>query len=229
MSARKSSLRKSGRRAAIFRGSVFLTLAIFTVVPAGKAGDEVRLDAARSRIFREWFLLVIEDQLRRPPNPRWQHRDCAGLIRFAVAEAFRTHDERWKKANSMQAKVLPPELDLTMDEKNVLGKWEVPGADDRSAFVMAAALVQKNSVLVGRDVLQARAGDLVYFDQGEDQHVMVWTGKGFAYHTGAETDREKSIRYVPYQEMLKWKDSRWWPTEDNPNFIGVFRFSFLSY
>lgn len=187
------------------------------------------LDAERSRVFRQWFLLMATDPLLRPPNPRWQQRDCAGLVRFAVAEALRVHDESWRQANGFGGRKLPPELVLTDAEREALRGWRVPGQNEKSFFATASALVQQNTVLVGRDVLQARPGDLVFFDQGEDQHLMIWTGDGFAYHTGAESDRDKKIRFVPYTEMIQWKDARFWPVEENPNFAGVYRFSFLSY
>ena len=52
----------------------------------------------------------------------------------------------------------------------------------------AIKLVQFNSRLVGRDLNQARPGDLM-FDQGDDQHLMIWMGRSIAYHTGSSTDR----------------------------------------
>jgi uncharacterized protein YfaT (DUF1175 family) len=208
---------------------VFVVLFLIGMISPSATNATPLLNAEQSRIFRQWFLLIVQDQLQRPPNPRWQHRDCAGLVRFAVAESLREHDMAWRQANGFTGRPLPPELVLDAKVRVALKGWRVPGQEEKSDFAAAAALVQNNTNLVGREVLQARPGDLVYFDQGEDQHVMIWTGSGFAYHTGAESDREKKIRYVPYTEMLKWKDARWWPVEDNPNFDGVYRFSFLSY
>ncbi len=51
----------------------------------------------------------------------------------------------------------------------------------------AIKLVQFNSRLVGRDLNQARPGDLMFYDQGDDQHLMIWMGRSIAYHTGSST------------------------------------------
>ena len=47
------------------------------------------LNASQSLLFRRWFVLMVDAQLRRGPNPRWQQQDCAGLVRFAANEALK--------------------------------------------------------------------------------------------------------------------------------------------
>ena len=59
------------------------------------------LDTAQSAAFRAWFVRIVGEQLRQGPSPRWTHQDCAGLVRFAVNEALRTHDHGWLKANGL--------------------------------------------------------------------------------------------------------------------------------
>src|SRR2546426_5193338 len=51
-------------------------------------------------IVRAWMVRVVNEQLRQGPTPRWFHRDCAGLVRFAVSEALRSHDAKWLAARS---------------------------------------------------------------------------------------------------------------------------------
>ena len=67
------------------------------------------LDATQTQAFRGWFVRIVNEQLRQGPNPRWQHRDCAGLVRFAVAEALQKHDAGWLKnnGNSRMAGAVP--------------------------------------------------------------------------------------------------------------------------
>lgn len=188
----------------------------------------IRLDTQQSRHFRAWFTLVVAEQLRHGPNPRWQHRDCAGLVRFAVDEALRRHDYRWRKANGLTDRPLPPELDLTPHQRRLRGQWRQIGGT-RGVFASAMAVVQENSRFVSRDINQARPGDLLFFDQGDDQHLMIWMGNYIAYHTGGARKDDNGLRAVSVQQLFTWRDVRWQPRIDNPNFIGVFRLSLLSH
>lgn len=215
------------RSRGISLGAVILLGVIFAL-PA--FANDTRLNAADSRLFRQWFLLIVNEQAVKPPNPRWQQRDCAGLVRFAVDEALVAHDAGWLKSNGLIGRALPAEMDLATPVRQALSGWRLPGEGGaKSNFALAQPLMQENTILVGRDLTAARPGDLLFFDQGEDQHVMIWTGRSIAYHTGSEADRDRRIKVVDPKELYRWKDSRWWPTAANPNFAGVYRFSFLSH
>jgi uncharacterized protein YfaT (DUF1175 family) len=96
------------------------------------------------------------------------------------------------------------------------------------AFVTALALIQGNSQFVGKEINQAQPGDLLFFDQGDEQHLMVWMGQYIAYHTGTVTPRDNGLRAVTVQQLIQWKDTRWQPIGNNPNFIGFYRLGFLS-
>jgi uncharacterized protein YfaT (DUF1175 family) len=185
------------------------------------------LDAAQSRVFRSWFVRIVNEQLRQGPTPRWVQRDCAGLVRFAVHEAFARHDARWLRANGIDPRDLPPALALAPAQQ-ALGQGWTTVHGTRSAFVTALALVQANSRFVSRDINQALPVDLLFYDQGDDQHLMVWMGGYVAYHTGTVTPRDNGLRGVPVDQLLAWPDPRWQPVPDNPNFVGVFRLSFLT-
>lgn len=185
------------------------------------------LDAEASRQFRAWMMWVIADQVRRGPNPRWQHRDCAGLVRFAVNEAFAAHDDRWRRANGALGVRLPAEPVLTDAQRQMRNRWQQVGGG-AGHFVTALGLVQENSRFIGRDINLARPGDLLFFDQGDDQHLMVWMGNAITYHTGKVSPQDNGLRSVPVRQLLQWKDTRWQPHGNNPNFVGVFRLAFLS-
>ena len=193
----------------------------------GPDAPAVRLDRRQSTIARAWIVRIINEQVRRGPTPRWFHRDCAGLVRFAVAETFRPHDAVWRRASGLSAVPLPPELELTSAEREWLRTW-AQADGTRDAFATAQGLVRRNSRPVGRDVNQAVAGDLLFYDQGDDQHLMVWMGHYVAYHTGTETATDNGLRAVTLDALMRGKDSRWRPEPSNPNFVGVFRLAFLS-
>lgn len=189
---------------------------------------QVRLTPAQSRAFLAWMTRIVDEQVRRGPSPRWQHRDCAGLVRFAVNEALAAHDARWMRANGIATDArLPPELDLTPEQAGLRNRWVQTGGAV-GHFVTAVALVQHNSRFVSRDINAARAGDLLFYDHGDAQHLMVWMGSHIAYHTGEATPHDNGLRSVGIRQLMNWKDTRWQPATSNPNFAGVYRLLFLS-
>ncbi|WP_035862879.1 DUF1175 domain-containing protein [Cupriavidus sp. SK-3] len=189
------------------------------------------LDVTQSAAFRAWFVRIVGEQLRQGPTPRWYQRDCAGLVRFAVAEALKVHDTRWLRANGMQggasARQLPPELSLSPGQRTLGQRW-TRADGSTGAYASALALVQGNSRFVARNVNLAQPGDLLFYDQGDEQHLMIWMGQYLAYHTGTVTSTDNGLRAVTLSRLMQWNDSRWQPQDGNPNFIGVFRFAFLS-
>jgi len=191
------------------------------------AGAETKLDDTQSAAFRAWFVRIVGEQIRQGPSPRWIQQDCAGLVRFAVNEALRPHDHAWLRANGISNRYLPPDLALTPEQQGWRNRWKQFDGGT-GPFVTAIGLIQDNSAFVARDINQASPGDLLFFDQGEDQHLMIWMGGYIAYHRGSATRTDNGLRTVSVNPLMNWKDTRWQPNLDNPNFIGVFRFSFLS-
>ncbi len=198
-------------------------------IPPTPAAPEAapRLDREQSQRFRDWFTLLIHTQIERGPTPRWTHRDCAGLVRFAVAESLRTHDLAWKQANGLLATRVPPDLQLTPAQTVLRNRWRL--ADGSSgAFVGALELVQENTRFVDKHLTQAAPGDLLFYDFGDDQHLMVWMGRYIAYHTGRIAANDNGLRALRLAQLANWKDTRWRATVDNPNFSGVYRLAFLA-
>jgi len=201
------------------------------LMPAQTVSDPDALTSRQSAIFRAWFVRIVDQQMRRGPTPRWTQRDCAGLVRFAALEALREHDARWRKASGMNddtdASRLPPELQLSPQQRTLANRWtRIDGS--MGAYASAIALIQRNSRFVSRDVNQALPGDLLFFDQGDEQHLMIWLDRYIAYHTGTVTPTDNGLRAVAVSDLMHWKDSRWQPRDGNPNFIGMFRFAFLT-
>ncbi len=180
----------------------------------------------QSRVFRAWMVRIIDAQIASGPTPRWQHRDCAGLVRFAVAESLRAHDAGWKHANGIGGRV-PPELTMSDDQRGLRNRWQLADGS-HSAFVQALELVQENTTFVSKNINDAEPGDLLFFDQGDDQHLMVWMGRYIGYHTGSSSAQDNGLRAVSVPELMSWRDTRWQPVRGNPNFAGVYRLRFLS-
>ncbi|TWC11165.1 hypothetical protein FBY06_12773 [Pseudomonas sp. SJZ085] len=205
------------------------TLGLMALFLGGQAFamETPSLDVQQSQVFRAWFVRIAEEQLSRGPSPRWYQQDCAGLVRFAANEALKVHNEKWLRSNGLSNRYLPPELELSDDQRRLAQKWQ-QGGGKVGPYVNAIKLIQFNSRLVGRDVAQARPGDLMFFDQGDDQHLMIWMGRYIAYHTGTTTPTDNGMRSASLQQLMNWKDTRWIPDAANPNFIGVYRLNFLS-
>jgi uncharacterized protein YfaT (DUF1175 family) len=191
------------------------------------------LTPAQSRAFRAWMVRMIAAQFTAGPTPRWQQRDCVGLVRFAVAEALREHDLKWKRANGLAGRPTPPEIGLApgqsslQDLRHLRHNWRLADGS-HSAYASALELVQGNTRFMGKDCNLAQAGDLLFFDQGDAQHLMVWMGSFIAYHTGTVTRSDNGLRSLSLRDLQHWHDTRWHPSQDNPNFAGVYRLLFLS-
>lgn len=190
--------------------------------------SKARLTVAQAQAFRHWVQLIVQQQLNRGATPRWQQRDCAGLVRFASAEALREHDNAWLKANGFLGKKLPPELNLSAEQLAELRHAWLRADGSQGAFVSALELVQNNTQPVGRDMAQAQVADVLLFDQGQAQHLMIWMGQYMAYHTGSVTEKDNGLRAYPLSKLMSWQDTRWQPHAGNPNFVGIFRLYFLS-
>jgi len=193
----------------------------------GTLGGPPQLDGRQAAAFRAWMVRIVGEQLRQGPSPRWVQQDCASLVRFAVREALAVHDDRWLRANGLSNRYLPPEVGVTPEQADLGRAWRGFGGQGRQAYVTAIGLAQDNSRFLSKDLNQALPGDLLFFDQGDDQHLMVFMGDYIAYHRGSSSAKDNGLRAVGIDQLMQWQDSRWQPRIDNPNFIGIFRLSFL--
>lgn len=222
------SIELSQRR---FFCAAFAVISVLTAaLPSGAATRSLSREQAKT--FRSWIVTIVEDQVSRGPNPRWHHRDCAGLVRFAIRSALETHDTKWRKDNGFLGKPLPAEIELSPEERASLKLWRTT-AGERSDFVRAFALIQENAEFIGKTIERIEPGDLLFFDQGDEQHLMVWTGRRIVYHNGhrpraGEDRKDTGLRAATLRELMESPDSRWRPTTENPNFVGFYRLAFLT-
>lgn len=203
-------------------------LLIFFAYFTPALGKVEEIDINNSEIFRSWFVRIIEEQLRQGPSPKWFQRDCVGLVRYAVNETLKTKDYNWVHSHGFADFPTPPILNISKEQREKLTEWKQYNGETRGNYVSAIGLVQENTTFISKDINQARPGDILFFDMQDSQHIMVWMGKYIAYHTGTVTKNDDGLRKITYEELTNWKDSRWRPTEQNPNFIGIFKLGFLS-
>ena len=205
-----------------------LALGVGGAFAAPASAPRPRLDREQSHRFRDWMTLLVRAQIERGPNPRWVHRDCAGLVRFAVDEALRRHDVDWRRANGLLAARVPADVEVDAATLAALRQSWRRADGSRGAFAPAIDLVQENTRFVARELTRADAGDLLFFDMGDEQHLMVWMGHYIAYHTGRIEPGDNGLRALRPAQLFAWKDTRWRPTSDNPNFAGIYSLDFLA-
>ncbi len=200
--------------------------------PLSPLKTEASLSRDQSKVFRSWLVTIVEDQISRGPNPRWNQKDCAGMLRFAVSESLLRHDEKWRKANGFLGRALPAELEISQAQREKFKLWRT-GESKPAQFARALPLIQGNTEFIGKTIERIEPGDLLFFDQGDEQHLMVWTGRRIVYHNGhrpvlGEKITDKGLRAVTLKELMNFTDSRWQPRVENPNFVGFYRLAFLA-
>lgn len=100
---------------------------------------------------------------------------------------------------------MPPEIELHGEQITLRDNWRLAGGQ-RAACVGALELVQENTRFVSKDINLAQPGELLFFDQGDDQHLMIWTGRYIAYHTGSSDGRDNGLRAVSTAQLMTWSD-----------------------
>jgi uncharacterized protein YfaT (DUF1175 family) len=216
--------------------------------------DAVELQSFADReSFRRWFTGIAELQYYQLSD-QWnaEQRDCAGLVRFAWREALRRHDRVWFLRMGSGYEAIAPDVKSYNLEGSALGEKLFRNdfgsykptdlADGKfSEFADARTLKNFNSVFVGRDRHQARAGDLLLFYQPWVRkfpyHVMLFLGAPriaasgaddwVVYHTGSSPNDRGAVKKVELSVLDHHPDARWRPVESNRNFLGFYRLKIL--
>ena len=213
--------------------------------------DFLRLaDSTDRQAFRGWFTLLAESQYFRGGKLPREVQDCASLLRYSYREALRQHDSVWANSASIVMSAAPGELRQYHYPNTPLGaslfrvRAGAFAPDDLhngafAQFADAKTLWRDNTYIVGREVSQARPGDLLFFQQsGHDLpfHAMIFLGPSriehgpglyVVYHTGPEGKSAGEVRRLSVSELMSFPDARWRPVSSNPGFLGVYRWNIL--
>ncbi len=208
--------------------------------PSGNAEPAVLLEQGDREAFRTWFVAILEQQLE-GPSPAWEpsQRDCAGLLRFAFREAWGPHTETWRNRVAYAASTPAGEPSLRL-----AGPWRTAFPTDEGwrPFAKGALLRRLACVPLGREVMEASPGDLIFFARGgahgQPDHAMAFVrpdGEGqpmLLYHTGPEgsgaSASEGELRRVRLEDLLHHADPEFRPLPENPAFLGVYRWKVLT-
>jgi uncharacterized protein len=222
------------------------TLPVDTDTAHDGTPDFLRLDTPADRgAFRKWFTYLAEAQFFRKPLPR-EIGDCAALIRYSYREALSVHNDAWiDTAHLPDLPSIPAvakySYPLTPLGANLFrirpGEYSAADATNGTfaQFADAETLIRFNAHLVGRDIAQAQAGDILMYRQLEAHlpfHTMIYLGASqldrtpgpyVVYHTGPKGE----VRRPSLAELQEHPDPRWRPFPANPNFLGVYRWNVL--
>ena len=219
--------------------------------------DFLRLDSpADQDAFRRWFVLIAEFQALRPAAelPK-EINDCAALLRYSYRNALREHDAAWTREARLASHSALPALEKYRFPFTPLGAGLFrirPGefqAEDRSngtfaEFADAKTLKSFNTYFVSRDIRTARAGDILFYRQLEQNspfHSMIFVGHSpwanpsdpsaqvdvIVYHTGPVGKTPGEMRRLRLADLLQHPSPRWRPVAGNSNFLGVYRWNIL--
>jgi uncharacterized protein YfaT (DUF1175 family) len=183
---------------------------------------------------------ILEQQLD-GPSPAWEpaQRDCAGLLRFAFREAWGPHTEAWRNRVAFASPSVASD-----PSQSLAGPWRqaFPTPEGWRPFAKGAFLRRMACVPLGRELSEARPGDLLFFARGgahaQPDHAMAFVRPDtdgqpvLLYHTGPEgsgaTRAEGEVRRVRLDELMHHPDAEFRPLPENPAFLGVFRWKVLA-
>ena len=203
--------------------------------------------------FTAWFTAIAEAQFHRLDD-EWAniHRDCAGLVRYAFREALKPHNESWwtrrawppagavADVHDLHYPRLPIVGDLPFRARSGPFTPSVPIETQFTAAPSARTLWQHNTDFIGRDVHEARAGDLFFYRPGPNRmHTMIALGPSagadhrtvatrVVYHTGTTADGPGRVRLVTIGALARHPEPEWRPEPHNPKFLGVHRLRHLT-
>lgn len=206
---------------------------------------------ADARAFRDWFRFLAEEQYYRGDDLDPEINDCAALLRYAYREALRRHDGEW--AVRVGLKVVKPIPDVMRFQypftplradlfRLKAGEFQVEDLQSGAfgQFADAETLLLYNAFAIGKDIGQARPGDLLFYRQENQSmpfHAMLYLGPStmeqgdrsdyVLYHTGPDGGWKGEMRRPSLAELFRHPEPRWHPTAANPTFLGVYRWKIL--
>jgi len=221
--------------------SVLVTRPVYSDRAADGTPDFLRLDDLADRqAFGDSFAHLAEMQYARQSGGLPEEiKDCSALIRYAYRETLR---EGAAPVHAQPAKYRFPFTPLGPRLfRTAAGPFRETDLRNQtfSEFADAETLRRYNTYFIGRDVLRAKRGDLLFYrqpDQRSPAHAMIFiaesqieesSNKRVVYHTGPIGSDKGEIRRPTIDELLHHPEPRWRPLPGNSNFLGVYRWNIL--
>lgn len=214
-----------------------------TAENSGFPAETLITGPAERRAFRLWFAAIAEAQYT-APSPAWEHLDCSGLLRFAYVQALAPKTDAWFSQfpflqPPQERPPAAPGYPMPLISRSVFriapGAYSSDDVDEGRLVGLADTeeLMRYNSVFLGRSPRDAERGDLMFFRHpladGSGWHSMVYLGDGMVvYHTGAAPNEGGEVRLLSLATLSRHPDPSWHPVEDNPHFLGFFRWRIIS-
>ncbi len=219
---------------------LILWLATFAGGVSDPAGLQLRKEADRAA-FRQWFTFLAEAQYFQAVNKRpAEISDCSSFVRYAFREALRDHDAVWAgQAGLPLVPAIPSVAQYHYPKTPVGPNLFRKRGNQFSEFADAETLYRYNVYFVGRDLMQAEPGDLLFYrHEGARMpyHTMIVLGhsqinagaeKYVVYDTGPDGTNQGEIKRLTYHELLHFPDPQWQSISQNPAFLGVYRWNIL--
>jgi uncharacterized protein YfaT (DUF1175 family) len=201
----------------------------------------LRLDSEADRVaFRRWFTFLAEAQYFTPLAERpAEIVDCSALVRYAFREALREHNSAWSAQSRLPLIPAIPSVAKYNYPKTPVGPNLFRISPTNFAeFADAETLYRYNVFFVGRDLMRAEAGDLLFYrHRGRMRfHTMIVLGRSqitlnramyVVYDTGPDGADQGEIKRLAFEDLLHFPDPQWQPISQNPSFLGVFRWNIL--
>jgi uncharacterized protein YfaT (DUF1175 family) len=169
-----------------------------------------RLDSSADRkAFRRWFTFLAESRYY-ARKPLRDVSDAEGLLRWAYHQALRPHDASWFR--SVELPILPA----------------MPSVQQYNS---APEAVQPT--LISRDLKDAEPGDLLLYRRSDlHSHLMIYIGQSQVVPSPKKwviylAKSVKDVHKVSLESLREDPSPEWRPTEENPEFLGVWRLDIL--
>ncbi|WP_077290028.1 MULTISPECIES: DUF1175 family protein [unclassified Thermosipho (in: thermotogales)] len=209
----------------IFFQILMVTYPVLSSITGINYPKDLMLNAQDSINFRTWFVAIALDNIVKE-HPTFKTKDCSGFIFYCLKEALKKHDKSWFSKTGYGGPIFE-DVKKYNYPNTPYGINIFSNGDKLVSYVNAYNLITYNTDFISYDRFHAKPGDLVFFLHPQDPeypfHVMIYTGKGYVYHTGPDGQ----LRYVSYENLML-TDIAWRPIKLNPNFLGYYRLKFLS-
>lgn len=201
-----------------------LLLLLFLLAPQGA------VDPADRTAFRLWFSFLAEAQYYLSPAERPREvKDCSSLVRYAYRESFARRGPDWRRRNPLPAVPALPEI-------SPRGGALFATPEGLRHFADAQTLMRENCRRLGNTLDRAQRGDLLFYEQSDGWHVMVYLGESqlepdgqryVVYHTGPVGKHPGEVRRLSVPELMNHPQPRWRPAPGNAAFRGLYRWRIL--